>query len=267
MSRPKSLSFDGLVELYDETRCFDAQSFEAALEYIVDRFPVHAFPSVIEPGIGIRRIALPLAARGYRVTGVDISRDMLDVLRRRIRQNSPKPQVAFLQADIAQLPLPGNQFDMAVVAHVFYFMRRWKKAAKEILRVIRKGRPVLLMHTGTGMEIPFLNDRYAELCAATGNPIPALGVKSTKEVTEYYRSLGCAVEWVHDRWRWTAKIPLDKAIEYMRRRAYSFTAFPPEEIHQKAVRTLTVEAHAKYGDLNRDIEIPTQIYFAIVCRM
>ena len=120
------------------------------------------------------------------------------------------------------------------------------------------------MHTGTGMEIPFLNDRYAELCAAMGNPIPAPGVKSTKEVVEYYRSRGCTVEWVRDRWRWTSRIPLGKAIEYIRRRAYSFTAFPPEEVHQKAVRELTVEMEAKHRDWNEGIEIPNQVYLAIV---
>jgi predicted TPR repeat methyltransferase len=76
----KSLSFDNMVRLYDETRIFDEECFESALDYMVERFPPRAFPNVLEPGIGTGRIAIPLAERGYRVTGVDISEEMLAFL-------------------------------------------------------------------------------------------------------------------------------------------------------------------------------------------
>jgi len=120
MKELNSLSFDGLVELYEETRCFDARCFEAALDYIADRFPVRSDPAIFEPGIGTGRIALPLAARGYRITGVDISGEMLDVLRKRVSQNPLQRQIAFAQADIVRLPFSDGLFDMAVVVHVFY---------------------------------------------------------------------------------------------------------------------------------------------------
>jgi SAM-dependent methyltransferase len=264
MDGPASISFDGLADLYDETRCFDARCFEAALGYITDRFPVRAFPDVCEPGIGTGRIALPLAARGYRVTGVDISRDMLDILRRRIRSDTANPPIAFLQADVTGLVFPENAFDLAVVVHLFYFLRNWKKAAEEILRVVRRGGCALLMHTGTGMEIPALNDRYAALCAAAGSSLRNPGVNSTKEAADHYRLLGCAVDEVRDRWQWTAGIPLGKAIEYIRRRAYSFTVLVPEEIHRRAVQTLLEEAETDPRGLIGSVDVPNQIHLTVV---
>jgi SAM-dependent methyltransferase len=189
---------------------------------------------------------------------------MLDVLHNQVRQNPQERRIFYMQADAASLPFSDSVFDMAAAAHFFYFLAEWKKAAQELLRVVRQGRPVILMHTGTGMELPFLNDRYAELCAGMGHPIRSMGVKSTKEVTEFFCSLGCTVDWVRDRWQWTAKIPLGKAIDYIRRRAYSFSTFAPEEVHQKAVGELRAEMKAKFGDLNREIKIPNQVYLALV---
>lgn len=264
MSASDSLSFDGLVALYDETRCVDEGCFRAALDYLADRFPARPDAIILEGGIGTGRIALPLAARGYRVAGVDLSAQMLQALRSRISRNARRPPPVAAQADIAELPFPDERFDMAVAAHVFYFVGRWRRAAEEILRVTRKGRPVVLIHTGTGMEIPSLNERYKELCAGMGCPFTVPGAEHTKEVTEYYRSLGCRVEWVRDRWRWTAKIEPNRAVEYIRRRAYSFTVPAPEDIHRAAVRKLDEQAKSMGKDGNAAVEIPNQITLAIV---
>ena len=57
----RSLSFDSMVKLYDETRGFDKECFDSALDFLVDRFPPQDFGKVFEPGIGNGRIAIPLA--------------------------------------------------------------------------------------------------------------------------------------------------------------------------------------------------------------
>jgi SAM-dependent methyltransferase len=264
MSPSDSLSFDGLVELYDQTRCVDERCFAGALDYLAGRFPVDSYPRLFEPGIGTGRIAVPLARRGYRVTGVDLSQEMLDALRTRLRQNAPGPAVTGLQADIVRLPFPPESFHLAVAVHVFYFIRDWRKAADEVLRVVRRGGFLILMHTGTGMEIPELNERYKEFCSELGFHPSAPGVKSTRDVADHYQALGCAVEWVRKRWTWTARIPLERAVDDIRRRAYSFTVPVPEEIHRKAVRQLSVDMERRYHHLETFVEIPNRIYMAVV---
>ena len=254
-----SLSFDRMVELYDKTRTFDGDCFNAALDYLVERFPPADYLNVYEPGIGSGRIAIPLAKRGYRVTGGDISENMLAVLENRLAGCEPRPDITYLAADTTDLPFPDSAFDMMVVVHHFYFIPEWKQAVGEILRVTRPGAPVVLMHTGTGEEIPFLNDRYRQLCGTFGHPIGALGVGGTAEVVDYFTSLGCHAERIDDRWKWTARIEQETALGYIRDRGYSFTAATPEAVHSAVITELEREF-----DLSTTVEVPNQIYLVIV---
>lgn len=252
----KSLSFDGMVELDDETRVFDKSCFVAALDFLVERFPPQIFGQVFEPGIGTGRIAIPLAERGYRVTGIDISEAMLAFLQRRLTQSRQSLPIFYQRADVTKLPFPDAAFDMAIAVHLFYFVPDWKKAADEILRVVRRDGPVVLMHTGTGAEIPFLNERYKELSAEEGFSIEEIGVKSTSEVVDHFRGLGCYAESVRDRWQWTARVRLDKALGYMKSRAYSFTSTVPDDVHSLIMGRLESKLRHRFGRLTSEVESP-----------
>lgn len=262
----ESLSFDGLVELYDETRAFDPSCFDAALTWLVERFPPRKFGRLFEPGIGTGRIAVPLAERGYQVTGVDISEEMLAFLNERLAQSGRPLPITFQKADVTAMPFSESAFDMAIAVHLFYFISDWQKAADEILRVVRSEGPLVLMHTGTGAEIPFLNERYKEWCARLGCPVRGVGVKSTGQVVDYFTSLGCRVEWIRDRWRWISHVRLDKALGYIRSRAYSFTTLASDDVHSLAVERLESELKHQHGSLNVEIEIPNQIYLVVILR-
>lgn len=259
----ESLTFDSMSDLYNETRNFDEKSFDSALDFLTERFPSSLFENVFEPGIGTGRIAIPLAKRGYRITGVDISEKMLAVLKTQLIGQSLN--ISFQMADITELPFDDETFDMGFVVHLFYFIRDWKKAVNEILRVVRRDCPIIFMHTGTGSEIPSLNEKYKELCSEQDHHIESVGVKSTKEVIDYFQSLGCHIEWIKDRWKWVSHIKLSKAISYLDSRAYSFTAFTPQDIHSKSISLLKSEYMAKFG-LDSEIEVSNQIYFVIVSR-
>jgi ubiquinone/menaquinone biosynthesis C-methylase UbiE len=258
------LSFDGLDNLYDETRCFDKNCFSGVLDFLIERFPPNKYHKVFEPGIGTGRIALPLTERGYQIVGVDISEKMLTVLKKQIAYSSRLSQIQILKADATKIPFPDMTFHMTVIVHLFYFIREWKKAVDEILRVVKVEAPIILMHTGTGMEIPFLNDRYKALCAQQDCFIKEIGVKSTKEVIDYFSQLGCRVEWIRDRWKWISSIQLDKALGYLKSRAYSFTSITPNNIHSMVIKNLESELQAQFGSLTKKVEIPNQIYLVVI---
>ncbi len=260
----KSLSFDNMAELYDETRVFDTNCLNSALDHIVDRFPPERFGNIFYPGIGTGRIAVPLAERGYRVTGVDISEEMLALLEKRVMQAGQSLPISCQRGDVLKLPFPAEAFDMAIAVHLFYFIQKWKKAVDEILRVVKGDGPVVLMHTGTGTEIPFLNTRYKELCAELGCPIQDIGVKSNAEVVDYLRSLGYNAEWIRDRWQWTSRIRLNKALNYVKSRAYSFTTVAADDVHSKAVERLESELQHQFGSLTTEVETANQVYLVII---
>jgi len=262
----RSLGFGAMAELYDATRTFDRRCFAAALDFLVERFPPSRFGHAFEPGIGTGRIAIPLAERGYRVTGVDISDGMLATLDRRLSGSALASAIAYQHADVRRLPFADATFDLVVVVHLFYFVEEWKRAADEVLRVVRRDGPVILMHTGTGAEIPFLNEQYKELCAQRGCTVESTGVKSTREVVDYYQSLGCHAEWIRDRWRWTARIRLDEALGHLKARAYSFATIAPDSVHLWAVEQLEVEQRSRFGRLAVEVGVENQAYLALVRR-
>lgn len=258
------LSFDDMASQYDNTRSFDEGCFSSALDYIVTRFPPDRFPSVFEPGIGTGRIAIPLAEHGYKVIGVDVSPKMLAVLDRQTKKMSQPFPISFCQADVQELPFPDESFNLAVVVHLFYFIRDWQRAIREIIRVVRKDSPLVMMHTGAGAEIPALNQRYKELCAEAGSPTQEVGVNSNTVVVDYLSSLGYHAEWVKDRWQWSARIRLDKAVSFVETRSYSFTRLVPDDIHVAVIKKLVRELRQKFGSLEAEIEVPNQIYLVMI---
>ena len=253
-----------MVQYYDATRTYDEASFSAALTYFIERFPPAAFPRLLEPGIGTGRIALPLAERGYTIWGVDISAQMLTRLQQRASQATRCVNLAVYRGDVCHLPYHSGVFDLAVAVHLFYFIPDWQQAVRELLRVIRVDGQLVLMHTGMGQEIPFVNERYKALCADLGAPVEAMGVQSTSEVVSYCRRLGCIVETIRDRWQWSNHLRLDKALSDIRARAYSFTTKVPPPIHTEVVRRLEMAMLEQYGRLTHTVEVPNQIALVFV---
>jgi ubiquinone/menaquinone biosynthesis C-methylase UbiE len=260
----ESLSFDSMADLYDETRVFDRDCFNAALDWLVDRFPPQRFRDVFYPGIGTGRVAIPLAEKGYHITGVDISERMLSSFEAKLEETKQSLLVSLRKADVTCLPFGTASFDMVIAVHLFYFIGNWQKAVDEMMRVLKSDGCLVLMHTGTGAEVPFLNERYRELCSGQGYSIQDTGVSSNREVVEYLEKGGYHVEWIRDRWQWTSHIRLNKALNYIRSRAYSFTISVPGEVHSEALNRLESETMQQFGGLEIVVEVPNQIYLVVV---
>jgi ubiquinone/menaquinone biosynthesis C-methylase UbiE len=260
----ESLSFDSMAAQYDETRIFDERCFNYALDFFYRRFPPFRYGNMFYPGIGTGRIAVPLAEKGYRITGIDISDKMLALLEEKLRQPEKALPVVFQKADVLNLPFSKKAFDIAVAGYFFYFIPQWQKAVRETLRVVRDSGALVIVHTGMGTEVPVINERYREICSARGYDIPAVGVKSNREVVAYCEGLGYRSDWVRDRWQWTTRIKLEKALEYVKSRAYSFTASTPPEVHTAAIEGLTFEMQSRFGSLAAEVQVPNQVYFAII---
>jgi SAM-dependent methyltransferase len=78
----------------------------------------------IEPGMALRLLdigcgtgghAIELARRGHRVTGVDLSEDMLGHARRKGAASSLEPRLEFVQGDARSFRLPHPPFDAAIM--------------------------------------------------------------------------------------------------------------------------------------------------------
>lgn len=258
----KSLSFNGLASLYDQTRTADPDCFAAALNWITARFPPIQFRMLLEPGIGTGRVALPLAERGYQIVGGDISEEMLGVCL--TRSINVANRLHCVLADTNFLPFPEKAFDLCLAVHLFYFIPQWQQAVQEMLRVLRPNGVLILLHTGFGTEVPHLNTRYRELAQNQDYVFPVYGVRSTTEVVDYAASLGCTVERIEEQsWEWMARLRQRDALGHLASRAYSFTKDVPEVVHQSVMDSLHHEADAA-GSMNAIIEVPNRISVVVL---
>jgi SAM-dependent methyltransferase len=73
---------------------------------------------VLELAVGTGRVAIPLAAAGHRVTGVDNDRHMLDRARARAAAEiaGSGGSIELVEADVVGLALPGAAFDFSFLA-------------------------------------------------------------------------------------------------------------------------------------------------------
>ena len=109
---------DSFADVYDDWygTVSDIEATTAAVAVLAAHRP--DLP-VLELGIGTGRLALPLAAAGIDVVGIDASRAMLDVLERK----APATGVRWLQGDMVD-DLPPGPFSVVFVAYNTLFNLR-----------------------------------------------------------------------------------------------------------------------------------------------
>jgi ubiquinone/menaquinone biosynthesis C-methylase UbiE len=255
----ESISFDPIAPVYDATRITNEASFNAALDYIVERFPPEQYPKLFEPGIGTGRIAIPLAERGYNVTGADISANMLKILADKLALRKPPLPVSFIQRDITALPFPDASFDLAVAVHIFHLIPEWKKAVNEVFRILKPGVPLVLMFTTSSMEAQVIKDRYREIAAEYGCSTSPVGVNSVIDLPDYLAGLGRRIEQIRGRWTWQQRVRIDKHVADLKAGFYSSTKMVPDNVHIKIMEKLELELKHKYGSLAIEVEEPAKI--------
>jgi ubiquinone/menaquinone biosynthesis C-methylase UbiE len=88
---------------------------------------------ILDVGAGTGRAALALAEAGAIVTGVDASREMLDVARTRAAEK--RLSVVFEVADAHALPFPDRSFDATVCFRLLMHVPDWRTCVRELCRV------------------------------------------------------------------------------------------------------------------------------------
>ncbi|MEX2246985.1 MAG: class I SAM-dependent methyltransferase, partial [Dehalococcoidia bacterium] len=102
-------------------------------------------PHVLEVGIGTGRIAVPLAERGVRVTGIDVSAKMLAILREK------RGDIGVAFAEASRLPFRGGSFDAALFVHILHLVPDIGATVAAALGVLRPGG--LLLSAGEGRRV------------------------------------------------------------------------------------------------------------------
>jgi SAM-dependent methyltransferase len=127
--------YDGIADWYDaefQPEPLQSETWEVLLRLLGD-----GSGSLIDVGCGTGAYAAGLAERGWDVTGIDVSEDML----RRAHERG----VHAVQADATSLPFEDASFDAAVSVFIHTDADDLATVVREIVRVLRPGAPLVYL--------------------------------------------------------------------------------------------------------------------------
>jgi len=133
------------IQYYEqEARRYDSRRFSCTCGKMVDRTfkqavydHLRSSQLVLDAGTGTGRFAIFLAAKGKRVVAVDSSQNMLHVARDKAVGSGVQDNIAFVQADVQQLPFSNAVFDGICSIHVLVHFDSLDEAISEYSRVIK----------------------------------------------------------------------------------------------------------------------------------
>jgi len=89
--------------------------------------------TVLDAGAGTGRVSIDLARHGAKVTALDISPEMLKMLKKK------EPRIKTVEGDVEALPFASESFDLVVAAFLIVHLSDPKQFFDEVYRVLKDG--------------------------------------------------------------------------------------------------------------------------------
>jgi SAM-dependent methyltransferase len=166
---------------------------------LVRRLGVAPGDRVLDVCCGTGNAAIPAAAAGAQVTGLDLAPAMLDVAARRAADAGTS--VEWVEGDLEELPFDDGSFDVVLSTFGAMFAPRHEVAADEMARVLRPGgRLGDCSWTPEGAIGDFFRTvgAYLPPLPAIVDPPPLWG--DEEHVSELFEGTGIALEFDREAW-------------------------------------------------------------------
>jgi SAM-dependent methyltransferase len=249
----ESVVFDRAAEIYDATRGFPPGVGGEVAGLVSKAAELKAGSRLLEIGIGTGRLALPLALRGLRVSGVDLSRRMMEQL----LAKRGGLHIDMMCADAAQLPFVPGSFDAVLAVHVFHLIPRWRDVLREIARVLAPG----------GVFIHGADDRtsdWAQWRDAFGrtHKIENVGVPSA-QVETFPEQEGWQLLGVPRRLVFARRLEPRQLVNRLRRRDWSWTWRLSDAQLDEAAQSLEATLTRRFGNLDSRVEVQSGFWVRV----
>ncbi|MGI8926605.1 MAG: class I SAM-dependent methyltransferase [Tepidiformaceae bacterium] len=252
------VSFDRVAAIYDATRGFP----DGVEDQVGDGLAVLLRPGarLLEVGIGTGRVAVPLAQRGIRVSGVDISRGMLDVLRRKRRD------IDVVLAEAASLPFRPAAFDAALFVHILHLVPDPEATLDAALRVVRPGGLLLSCRTDhVHNALSDANELVQATAIAMGGVAPSRWRRNERLSGLFAARMAVAGASLQDTVlaRWTTRETGRELLSDYRSKTRSNTWAIPDAVLPALIEHLTPELERMLGGLDTAIETASSFWVTV----
>ena len=179
-----SVAFDRAAGYYDATRKTDPASLRAILDLLVGRIDGRA--PVLELGVGTGQLALPLAERGVAVVGIDLSAEMMAVL----RSKEGKASVPLVRGDAVRLPFPAGSFGAAYGRWVLHLIPEWMAVLGELDRVLAPAGVIAIEPGGFSGVLAELHARFVQEVGTAAEPVGLGSSRRGQRLDQGMRAVG-----------------------------------------------------------------------------
>lgn len=136
--------FDKFASQYDEWYSEKKGSFVDKVEtdLAFKMIKIEKNMKILDIGCGTGNFSIKLAKMGCKVTGIDISDEMLEIAKSKAtKQMLP---IDFIKMDLNDLKFKDNEFDAIISVAAFEFIDDGAKALNEIFRIVKKDGQILV---------------------------------------------------------------------------------------------------------------------------
>lgn len=248
-----SVRFDRAAEYYDRTRGLPPEAMDRVVGLLVPELQPRG--RCLEIGVGTGRMAIPLAAAGVRMYGVDLSEAML----RKLLEKSEAVPVAL--ADATAIPLPDGEFGAAIAVHVLHLIPDWRAAVREMARVAGPGGELLIdVGSWDRDDTRDLEDHF-EAETGVSQRFVGLGPRDAGDLDAELASIGAKDPRLLETVVEGQPRSVDRLIQELEDGLYSWTWPIPDADRHRAAAAVRTWASDHYGSLEAQLPAGRAITF------
>lgn len=219
--------FSPIAARYDATRDVPDECLRACYARLITRGVLPKQGQVLDAGCGTGQVSLVLAAMGFDVQGFDISPEMIDIARRKIRTGW---RARYDVADVRALPAVDGSVDAVVVSKLFQHVGDWQAGCRELQRVLRPG-CCLIQVNDRGAFGNAVRKHFAARADALGFVERFPGVRDKAAFDTYLAAQGCeaVVVDVSDL-TWLKAVAYSEALAQIEERLFAEFWYLPDDV-------------------------------------
>jgi ubiquinone/menaquinone biosynthesis C-methylase UbiE len=244
----KANYYNNIAHIYDRTRWLRESVAEEVVDFILKLVSATPETSFLEPGVGTGLNVLPLVRRGYAVTGIDISQEMLDQFRQKLDKFPQNLQL--IHGDASQLPFRDRSFDVVLTVHMVHTVSNWQLFLDNIDRVLKPQGFYLNAQWITPPARREFEDYFRKILSryegSQGSTVESV-IKEIK-VEEYFHNKGYRSDYFIAK-EWTVSNTVDELLSFYKARAYGLCWQVSDEIFHRIMVEFEAFCSQHYGSL------------------